>query len=83
VTTHDSGGSVHALPPRASGDPWRPTVDDVAGLLRARTKDSEGLGSLAALGGVSRFPIRVKCASLAWHTLKSAILDTHETAKTE
>src|SRR4029078_10786285 len=38
----DSGGSVRALPPRASGDPWRPTVDDVAGLLRARTKDSEG-----------------------------------------
>lgn len=31
------------------------------------------LGSLAALAGVSRFPIRVKCASLAWHTLKAAL----------
>ena len=31
------------------------------------------LGSLAALGGVSRFPIRVKCASLAWHALRSAL----------
>jgi nitrogen fixation NifU-like protein len=31
------------------------------------------LGALAALGGVSRFPIRVKCASLAWHTLKAAL----------
>jgi nitrogen fixation protein NifU and related proteins len=31
------------------------------------------MGSLAALGGVSRFPIRVKCASLAWHALKSAL----------
>ena len=30
------------------------------------------LGSLRALGGVARFPIRVKCASLAWHTLKAA-----------
>ena len=29
--------------------------------------------SLAALGGVSRFPVRVKCASLAWHTMKAAL----------
>lgn len=35
--------------------------------------ERETMGSLAALGGVSRFPIRVKCASLAWHALKSAI----------
>ena len=31
------------------------------------------LGQLRALGGVSRFPMRVKCASLAWHALKSAM----------
>ena len=31
------------------------------------------MGSLAALGGVSKFPLRVKCASLAWHALKSAL----------
>ena len=40
-------------------------------------------GKMAVLSGVREFPARVKCASLAWHTLKSAILDTHETAKTE
>ena len=34
------------------------------------------LGPLAALAGVSRFPIRVKCASLAWHTLHAALSDT-------
>jgi nitrogen fixation NifU-like protein len=33
----------------------------------------EQMGSLAALGGVSKFPLRVKCASLAWHALKSAL----------
>jgi nitrogen fixation NifU-like protein len=33
----------------------------------------KNLGSLRALGGVSRFPIRVKCASMAWHALKSAL----------
>jgi nitrogen fixation NifU-like protein len=31
------------------------------------------LGSLAALAGVAKFPVRVKCASLAWHALKSAL----------
>ena len=45
--------------------------------------DDSKVGKLAVLSGVREFPARVKCASLAWHTLKSAILDTHETAKTE
>jgi nitrogen fixation NifU-like protein len=31
------------------------------------------MGSLRALGGVSKFPLRVKCASLAWHALHSAL----------
>jgi nitrogen fixation NifU-like protein len=35
--------------------------------------ERETMGSLAALGGVSRFPVRVKCASLAWHALRSAL----------
>jgi nitrogen fixation protein NifU and related proteins len=35
--------------------------------------DQQSLGSLRALGGVSRFPLRVKCASLAWHALHSAL----------
>jgi nitrogen fixation NifU-like protein len=33
----------------------------------------KSLGALRALGGVSRFPIRVKCASMAWHALRSAL----------
>jgi nitrogen fixation NifU-like protein len=33
------------------------------------------LGQLVVFSGVSRFPVRVKCASLSWHTLKAA-LDT-------
>jgi nitrogen fixation NifU-like protein len=34
---------------------------------------AEGLDKLAALGGVREYPSRVKCASLAWHALKSAV----------
>ena len=33
----------------------------------------EDLGKLSALAGVREFPVRVKCASLPWHTLKAAL----------
>jgi nitrogen fixation NifU-like protein len=48
-----------------------------------RPVEEEGLGKLAAFAGVREFPVRVKCASLAWHTLKAALTDSHDTAKTE
>src|SRR5689334_15618175 len=35
--------------------------------------EQKDLGSLRALGGVAKFPLRVKCASLAWHALHSAL----------
>jgi nitrogen fixation NifU-like protein len=48
-----------------------------------RPVDEKAVGKLAVLSGVREFPARVKCASLAWHTLKSALADSGETAKTE
>lgn len=39
----------------------------------AAKPDDPSLGSLAAFSGVSRFPVRVKCASLAWHALRAAL----------
>jgi len=41
------------------------------------------LGKLAVFSGVSEFPIRVKCATLAWHTLQAALEGKHETVSTE
>ena len=35
--------------------------------------DPESLGDLEALSGVRKFPVRVKCATLAWHTLEEAL----------
>jgi nitrogen fixation protein NifU and related proteins len=35
--------------------------------------ERKGMGALAALGGVAKFPIRVKCASLPWHALRKAL----------
>jgi nitrogen fixation protein NifU and related proteins len=45
--------------------------------------EHEKLGSLRALSGVSRFPLRVKCASLAWHALHSALHQESSSITTE
>jgi len=45
--------------------------------------DPRQLGKLAVLSGVTEFPVRVKCASLAWHTLKSALEGKGARATTE
>lgn len=36
-------------------------------------RDVENMGKLSVLAGVREFPVRVKCASLSWHTLKAAL----------
>ncbi|MGH7835272.1 MAG: Fe-S cluster assembly sulfur transfer protein SufU [Candidatus Binatia bacterium] len=58
----------------------------VHGMLKGK-RDSQGgleeLGKLAVLSGVCNFPARVKCASLAWHTLRSALEAKQETVSTE
>jgi nitrogen fixation protein NifU and related proteins len=38
-------------------------------------QDVPDLGKLSVLAGVREFPTRIKCASLAWHTLKAAVSD--------
>ena len=46
--------------------------------------DMDALGKLAVLGGVREYPSRVKCASLCWHTLRSALgEDRREPVSTE
>ena len=41
------------------------------------------LGHLAALEGVREFPVRVKCATLAWHVLRAALGNDSATVSTE
>jgi nitrogen fixation NifU-like protein len=41
------------------------------------------LGKLAVFAGVREFPVRVKCATLAWHTLKAALSADGRAASTE
>ena len=45
--------------------------------------NAEEMGKLAAFAGVSKFPARVKCATLAWHTMQSALEGKHDPVSTE
>ena len=62
----------------------RAEIDSLFGrmhrLLTEAGADSAGLGKLAALSGVREFPVRVKCASLCWHTLMAALADGRSVA---
>jgi nitrogen fixation NifU-like protein len=45
--------------------------------------DSNGLGKLEVFSGVCQYPVRVKCATLAWHTFDAALDDRGEAVSTE
>lgn len=53
----------------------RELFDRFHGLLTGKEPAAESLGRLAAFGPLSAYPMRVKCATLAWHAMKQA-LDT-------
>jgi nitrogen fixation NifU-like protein len=56
--------------------------DLVTGKIKDKNKLEE-LGKLAIFQGVTEFPVRVKCASLPWHTLYSALEKKDEKVSTE
>ena len=45
--------------------------------------NGEDLGKLEVFSGVSEFPVRVKCATLAWHTLRAALQGKKDVVSTE
>jgi len=52
-------------------------------LVTGRGDGGEELGKLAVFAGVSEFPLRVKCATLAWHALRAALRGEQEAVSTE
>jgi nitrogen fixation protein NifU and related proteins len=48
-----------------------------------RAADPELLGKLAVFSGVSEFPVRVKCATLAWHAMHAALQGQEQAVSTE
>ncbi len=67
------------------------SLDEVGPLFQAfrdlvtgkETPSADSLGKLAVFHGVSEFPIRVKCATLAWHTLQAALQQRTDPVSTE
>ncbi|MFA7349250.1 MAG: SUF system NifU family Fe-S cluster assembly protein [Methylotenera sp.] len=57
-------------------------LDKFHGMVTGSTMTSD-LGKLAVLAGVTEFPQRVKCATLAWHTMKAALQNIDEPVTTE
>ncbi|MCX7925640.1 MAG: SUF system NifU family Fe-S cluster assembly protein [Fimbriimonadales bacterium] len=52
----------------------REIIHQVLALVKGESEgDPETLGDIVALAGVRNFPVRVKCATLAWHTLEEAL----------
>jgi SUF system NifU family Fe-S assembly protein len=56
----------------------RELFDQFHALLTNGTADRAALGKLAVLAGVAAYPMRVKCATMAWHTMKEALGDGPE-----
>jgi nitrogen fixation NifU-like protein len=57
--------------------------DLLTGKDSGNSSELGGLGKLEVFSGVSEFPARVKCATLAWHTLRSALNKKSEVVSTE
>ena len=58
-------------------------LDKFHELLTTDVAASKDLGKLVVFGGVRDYPARVKCATLAWHTLKNALNNANDPASTE
>ena len=52
-------------------------------LVTGKNGNPDDLGKLTVFAGVSEFPVRVKCASLAWHALHAALQGKQEAVSTE
>lgn len=52
-------------------------------LVTEGKEPEDEVGKLAVFSGVAEFPVRVKCATLSWHTLKAALANDQHTVSTE
>ncbi len=57
--------------------------NSVHNMITNGKNDADDIGKLAVLSGVHKFPARVKCAILPWHTMKNALEKSTKTTITE
>jgi nitrogen fixation NifU-like protein len=72
ISTASASLMTEAVKGRTRGEALA-LFDRIHRLLTDDAAGAEDLGKLAALSGVREYPARVKCASLCWHTLASAL----------
>ena len=82
ISTASASLMTQAVKGKSVADALR-LFDEFHTLLTAGGEPSEALGKLAVFAGVREYPMRVKCATLAWHTLRNALEGKTEAARTE
>ena len=83
ISTASASLLTETLRGRPEGDALR-LVEDFRSMVAGESEPDDGLlGKLTVFAGVRDYPTRVKCATLAWHTLRAAIERSSETVRTE
>jgi len=81
ISTASASLMTESLKGKREADALR-LLDKFHGLVTG-TATADDLGKLAVLAGVREFPQRVKCATLAWHTMQAALANVEEPVTTE
>ena len=74
-----SQASASILPETLTGltlDQALTKIEQVRSMFKGNDKDTEDLGDIEALQGVKKFPVRIKCATLAWNALDLSFQDS-------
>ena len=82
ISTASASLMTESLKGKTRGEALK-LLDKFHELLTTDIAVAKDLGKLVVFCGVRDYPARVKCATLAWHTLKSALNDSGEVATTE
>ncbi len=82
ISTSSASLMTEALKGKTVAEAEQLLQNFLAMVTQGRT-DPAALGKLAAFAGVREFPVRVKCATLAWHTLQAALQNKSEVVTTE
>ena len=83
ISTASASLLTEATRGRAEGDALQ-LAESFRNMVSGKREPAEAaLGKLTVFAGVRDYPTRVKCATLAWHTLRAAIEQSGETVKTE
>lgn len=82
ISTASASLMTEAVKGRPVGD-VEALFRDIHAMLTEAHPEGRDFGKLEVLSGVREFPARVKCATLAWHTLHNAIASAGEVAQTE